>query len=151
MDSLLNSNQINDFTVIFGSHFQTFASGSNNFISVIKAPIQVINATNPNALAGYPTDTFNITDITYQPITGVFPAIIIYPHNLQANQFGQLKFDIDENQVVIKVMQDAKDYILIDGLERIIIDDQTYNAQRTFKVQSFLGLKYYYFKLTITK
>src|SRR5271166_3197959 len=122
MSSLLNANQIADLTGIFSQHFEQFASGSNNFISVIKSPIEIVNNPSENILPGYPPDTLNVTDITYIPVTGIFPAIIIYPHTLQSNQFGQLKFDIDSNQVMIKVQEPAKNYLLTDGIERIYVD-----------------------------
>ena len=151
MYEILNESQQSELSGIFSNHFSLFSEQSNNFISVIKTPISIINNPNENVLPGYGADTQNVTDITYQPVTGVFPAIIIYPHNLQGNQFGQLKFDIDDNQVMIKVEENCKNYILVDGIERIFIDNQAYNIERSFKVQSYLGLKYYYFKLTVTK
>jgi len=152
LSNLLTSSDATMLSGIFANHFPLFSFDSNNFITVVKQPIQTINNPNENVLPGYGADVLNVTDITYAPpVTGVFPAIIIYPHTLNSSQFGQLKFEIDDNQVIIKVQNDAKDFMIRDLTQRIIIDEQFYNMELTYSVQSYLGLKYYYFKLTSTK
>ncbi len=152
MSSFLNQSQISSLTGIFSNHFDTFSSGSNNYITVVKTPVQTINNVNSNVLPGYGSDNLNVTDITYQPpVTGVFPAIIIYPHTLQSTQFGQLKFSIDSNQVMVKVKEDCKNFIVNNKTERIFIDNQTYNNELTYSIQSYFGSKYYYFRLTSTR
>jgi len=151
MSSFLVQSQIDSLTGIFSSHYDTFSSGSNNFISVIKQPIKQINNTYSNVLPGYGSTNMNVQDITYQYVTGVFPAMIIYPHTLATNQFAQLKFNLDENSLLIKVKQDCKDYILTDKTLRILVDGQEYNPELGFAVQSYFGSRYYYFRLTITK
>ncbi len=149
--AFLNSSQIQGLQDTFKNHFEQFSSGSDNYISVVKSPIKIINNPSEEVLPGYGPENMNVQDITYQPVTGVFPAIIIYPKTLQSNQFGQLKFNLDENQIMIKVREDAKNYLITDKTERILIDGQYYNNELTFSVQSYFGLKYFYFKLTSTK
>lgn len=152
MPSFLNQTQINSLTGLFQNHFETFSSGSNNFITVIKTPLDTVINPNGLVLPGYGVDNINITDITYAPpVTGYFPAMIIYPHTLNTSQFGQLKFNIDDNQVLIKVKEDCKNFLLRDKTERIFVDDQVYNMELTYSAQSYFGSKYYYFKLTSTK
>ncbi len=152
MYELLSAAQQSELTGVFSNHFSLFAEQSQNEILIIKAPVQQINNSGADVLPGYGGDTLNVIDITYNPpVTGIYPAIIIYPHQLNTSQFGQLKFNIDDNQVMIKVEENAKNFLLQDKTERIIIDNQVYNPELTFKIQSFLGLKYYYFKLTSTK
>src|SRR5258708_3983478 len=124
MSSFLNQSQLNSLQSEFSNHFDTFSSGSNNFITVIKSPVQTINNFNANVLPGYGPDNMSVTDITYQPpVTGVFPDIIIYPHTLQSTQFGQLKFNIDSNQVMVKVKEICKDFLINNKTERILIDE----------------------------
>ncbi len=152
LSNLITSTQATELSGIFSQHFPLFSTDSNNFITIIKAPVQQINNSGADVLPGYGGDTFNVTDITYNPpVTGVYPAIIIYPHQLNSSQFGQLKFNIDDNQIMVKLEENAKNFILEGKVERIVINDQVYNPELTFKIQSFLGLKYYYFKLTSTK
>ena len=149
---LITLEQQSQLSGIFAEHFPLFSTQSSNFVTIVKTPVQTINNINANVLAGYGSDNMNLSDISYlPPVTGTYPAIIIYPKQLDTTQFGQLKFAIDENQVMIKIEEDAKNFILNDKTERIIIDGQAYNPELTFKVQSFLGLKYFYFRLTSTK
>lgn len=150
--NLLDNNTRYEFTGAFQNLFDTLSSGSNNFISVIKQPISVINNSNENVIAGFGGESMNQQDITYQPVTGVFPAVIIYPHTLKDNQFGQLKFQLDENQIMIKVDENTRNYIKQGKTERIIIDQNIYGEiEYSDKIQNFFGLKYYYFKLTVTR
>jgi len=148
---LLTSIQRYEVTGAFYDFFQTMSSGNNNFISVIKQPINVINNQDENVLAGFGAESMNIKDVTYQPVTGVFPALILYPNDLKSQQFAQLKFELDENQVMIKVEQRTRDFILNGRTERIIANDVIYNTNIIPKTQNFFGLKFYYFKLTSTK
>lgn len=152
LSNLLTASDVSMITGLFFEHFPLFSTDSNNFITVIKSPTQTINNPSENVLPGYGADNLDSTSISYAPpVTGVFPAIILYAHTLNSSQFGQLKFNIDDNQVVVKVQQDCKDFMLRDLTQRILLDGQAYNMENTFSVQSFMGLKYYYFKLTSTK
>ena len=152
MYELINQSQQKELTGIFSQHFSLFGAQSNNYVTVIKTPVQTIVNSGANVLPGYGNDTLNVSDIIYAPaVTGVFPAIIIYPNQLNSNQFGQLKFSIDYNQILIKVEENCKNFILNDLTQMIMVDAQAYNQENTFKVQSFMGLKYYYFRLTSTK
>jgi len=150
--ALLSSTQQAEFSGIFAQHFDLFSSQSNNYITVVKTPVKLINNPTENVLPGYGAENMDVTSITYNhPVTGVFPAIIIYPKTQQSTQFAQLKFNIDDNQVVIKVTDDCRSFIVNNKTERIVIDSQNYNNELTYTVQSFMGLKYYYFKLTSTR
>ena len=147
----LNTQQVAEIQSIFSNHFSQFASGNNNYISVVKQPISIINNQGENVLAGFGAESMNQQDITYQPVTGVYPAIIVYPKDQKKQQFGQLKFDLNENQVQIKVEEDCKNYLLNGKTERIIVNGTAFNMETAYNVQNMMGLKYYYFKLTITK
>lgn len=149
---LLTQTTRDSITGAFNDFFTTMSSASNNYISVIKQPINIINNQNENVIAGFGGESMNQQDITYQIVSGVFPAIIIYPHTLKDNQFGQLKFQLDENQIMIKVDENTRNYIKNGKTERIIIDNNVYGMiEYSDKIQNFFGLKYYYFKLTVTR
>lgn len=151
MNSLLTQSQISEVTGIFATHFQLFSSGITNQISVIKQPINIINNTSENVMAGFGSEAMNYNDITYQPVTGMYPAIIIYPKNMKTQQFGQLKFSLEDNQVMIKVEKDAREFITKGKTEAIVIHGVSYNLDLIPTVQNYMSLKYYYFKLTSTR
>jgi len=151
LSSYLNSNQLADLTGQFSNLFATFSTGISNYVTVIKEPIKVIQNSSEQVLAGYGGENQNIQDVVYQPVTGIFPAVIIYPNSMTERQFGQLKFNLDENQISIKVDSTTADFLTRGKTERILVNDSYYNMEITPRVQNYFGLKYYYFKLTSTK
>lgn len=152
MYSFLNQSQLTELQNTFSNHFDTFASGNNNYALIIKEPIKIVNNPSEQVLAGYGAENMDITSVTYQPVTGIFPAIVIYPNQIQTNQFGQLKFELDENQIMIKVQQSARDFIRNGKTERIVIDGNTYGeTEYSDRLQNFFGLKYYYIKLIVSR
>jgi hypothetical protein len=148
----LTSNQVAGITGIFDQLFSSYGTGINNRVSIIKEPIKIVNNQSENVMPGFLPDAVDYSSITYQPVTGVFPAIIIYPHELKSQQFGQLKFNLDENQVMIKLQNDGANYMLNGKTEKVLVNGAFYSmADFTPKIQNYFGLKYYYFKLTSTK
>ena len=69
MSSFLNSSQITNLQDTFQNHFDTFSSGISNYVTVFREPTKLINNPNSLNLFGYSEDSFNLTDITYQPNT----------------------------------------------------------------------------------
>ncbi len=151
MSSFLNLNQLNQLTGIFNRHFDTFSSGINNYITVLKEPTKIINNTNSLNMPGYSNDSLNLSDITYIPVSGVFPAMIIYPKDAKIQSFTQLNLNLDKNDIAIKVKEDCKNYIINGKTENIIVNNNLYNSNDTPVIQNFFGSKYYYFKLTATR
>lgn len=144
----LSQSSVDNVTGQFELFFQQMSVGRNSFVSIVKQPLQVINNPNSELLAGYGPDNQNIIDISYIPETGIFPCVTIYPRTLNMDKFASIKFQIDLNQVLIKVKEDARDFIL-NGTktERVYVDNMLYIPQNTPVIQNFFGLKYYYFKL----
>lgn len=150
--SLLSNGQLTALTGAYNSLFDQLSSGNGNFISVVKKPIQIINNSQETVLMGYLPESADYTSISYLPVTGIYPAIIFYPgRNHSSNNFGQLKFTLDENDIYIKVKQDARDFLKTERTEYIIIDGISYNMEMTDEVQNYYGLKFYIFKLTSSK
>lgn len=148
MDFLISGSTISNLTGTFDKLFNTMSIGRNSYITVIKSPLEIINNSNQNTLVGYGAENLNSSDITYIPVTGVFPAQIIYPYkNMPSEKFESFKFDIDKNAIYIKVKKEARDFILDGKTEYIIADEHSYINQETPQVQNYFGLKYYYFKL----
>lgn len=152
LTSFLSPDQITDLTGQFSNHFTTFSSGINNVISVIKQPQVVINNPSETVIEGYGAVSMNVNDTQLNPITGFFPAMLIYPNEIKQQQFGQLKFPVEENSILVKVEPRTKDFILNGKTEGIIANDIYYGIIDIVpRIQSYFGLKYYYFKLTVTK
>lgn len=151
MAGFLNSSQISNLTGIFQKHFEQFSSEIGNIITVIKEPIQVINSSNSLSLPGYSNESLNETDISYSEVSANIPAMIIYPKDANTLPFSQLKINIDKNDLFVKVEASGAAYIDNGKNERVIINGLSYNIQDTPNVQSFMGLKFYYYKCVATK
>lgn len=104
-----------------------------------------------NNLAGYGSDEFNNTDISYTPVSGVFPSIVLYPSDLSTQNSLEFKFTLTSNDLQIKVQKNCTDFLLNGKTECILINGLTYNSTPSFKIQNYLGLLYYYFKCTIVQ
>lgn len=151
MSSFLNQITIDNLTGIFDRHFSTFSSGIGNFITIIKEPIQIINNSSSTNIYGYPSDSLNNSDVTYQAISGIYPAMILYPGDLKEQIFTQIKTSLDINDVMIKVKSECKDYIMSGKTEGIIINGLRHNVEQSPKIQNYFGSLYYYFKCTLTQ
>lgn len=147
MASLVSTNESYYFTGQFGRHFETFSRN----ITVQKKPIETfsVNSTN-NVFPGY-SEPANISNITYTPISGVFPAIIRY--NLKSTNpvIYEAKTTLSQGQCQIKVQNDCRDFILNGVTENIVVDGYPYFIVSDDGAQNYLGLMYYYFILQRTK
>ncbi len=153
MSSFLNGNTLSTLTGIFQKHFEQFSTGINNYLTVIKSPIQQINTNinSDNILPGYGADEFNSTSITYIPQSGQFPAMIIYPSTMQSKQFTELKFSLSQNEIIVKTQEAAFNYIREGKNEMVIVNNLNYTINPYPQIQNFFGSKYYYFKCVATQ
>lgn len=131
-----------------GSLFDHFLTFSQQII-INKEPKKTISNVSTPSLAGYSNRR---QEISYEltPQSGIMNAIVTYPSSQNAVDENNLQIRIKEGEVSIKTTGNAKDYILDGKTENILIDDKVYNLTSSYKVQQFLGLKFYYFKLTET-
>jgi len=153
MSSFLNSTQLSLLTGTFQNHFDTFSSGINNYVTIYKEPLQVIQNPDSQSIFGYSSDTTvnSNSDITYQNISATYPAMIIYPGDPKELAWPQIKTSLSTNEIMIKVKSDAKDYIVNGKTERIVANGVSYNIQTTPKIQNYFGSLYYYFKCVETQ
>lgn len=150
MSSFLNGAQLSELRSIFQSHFEQFSSGIGNFVSIVKQPISVISNYNSDVFAGFGNESTPLQNISYQAVSGVFPAIIIYPKMLQTKQFVQLKFNLDENEIIIKLDINGHKYMDNGKTEKLLVNGTFYNTEDTPTLQNYYGLRYWYYKLKST-
>jgi len=148
--SFLNSEQLNLLTGTFQKHFDQFSTGIGNEILIYKEPIKIINTVSSTNFPGYGEDSSSNTEITYQVVSGQFPCVPIYG-NVSDKSFSELHFSLGQNEIMVKVKEDAKNYILDGKTERVIVNEMNYNIASNYKVQNYFGGKYYYFKCTETQ
>ncbi|MEK6879003.1 MAG: hypothetical protein AABY22_05315 [Nanoarchaeota archaeon] len=136
---------------MFSGHFETFSTGRNCYITVIKEPIQQINDSSSTNYYGYGPDSSSNTEITYIPVSGVFPCIPVYSKSMNSKEFTETKFFLDTNKNYAKVKEDCRDFINDGKTERVIIDGKSFNLDGDEAIQNFWGIRYYYFGLTPIK
>ncbi len=147
MSSLLSGSAITVLTGIFSRHFDTF--GAFQPIVVNKEPKKTTTTTTDPTMPGY-GDESNTTNITYSPVSGVFPAIIVSDRNQRLDRFPETEHVLPNGITKIKILKNARDYIKNGKTESICINDITYNTISDDGFQNYLGLIYYYFTLVFT-
>ena len=149
---LLSSQEIHNLTGEMERLFITMSSGRNSYVTIIKAPIEVINDSTQDVMAGYGPENMDKTTITYIPKTGVYPCVTVYPYkNMPKDSFTQLKFVLDLNSVVIKVKENCRTFIHDGKNQNVIIDNLLYTIQKDEQIQNYWGSKYYYFKCNMVQ
>lgn len=148
--NLISNSQIYELTGIFGNHFDTFSLGRTRLITVYKEVKETLNINSPNPMYGYGMPSA-IQNYTFTVNSGIFPAVIRYDLEQKQDQLIDAKNKIDQGEVKIKVEQAARDFIK-DGMTitNIQFDGKTYNKITDEGVQSYLGLKYYFYTLQAT-
>lgn len=117
--------------------------------TVNKEPIRQI-ITNSNNYAGYNNDSNTTQEYNFIPVNATFSGVILYDRPYQpTQQANNTDLNVINNQshVRIKVLRDARDYILNGKTESIIVDDLIYNEFTPPKAANYAGQMYYYFDL----
>ena len=147
MANLLSTEDIASFTGALDDHFDTF----NRDIVVFKEPKRIINS-GPfdSVLAGYEDSSIE-SQITYVPVSGVYPAIITYKDEQDSEFLTELSSRVAKGELKIKVKEDCRNFILNGKTEAVHIDSKSFNTVSEDKVQHYLGLKFYIFYLEQTQ
>lgn len=142
--SLIPTSEIPSMTGALGQMFDQF----NRNIIVVKEPIKTFVSPNSGVYAGYGEDSIP-GDVTYTPVSGIFPAKINYL-NLQEVEFiPKIKTTTNayKGLVRIKVKNDAKEYIENGKTVYILVDGQPYDTLSNPRFKNFLGYSFYYYEL----
>ncbi len=150
MASLLSNNDLLFFTGALQAHFDTFSHSRTRLITIYKEPIKTI-ARRTNTIYGY-GDSSAPANITYTPVTGIFPAMITYDLNQKTQELEEIKNQISIGSVRIKLELNARNFIE-DGRknERFDFDGSSYNNITDEGVQNYMGLVFYVYRLQKTK
>ena len=143
MASLIPDSTKTEFANVLSDHFDTF----KRTITVHREPIKSVADIQNNALHGY-GDAAENGNISYITQKQEFDAIVSYNNNQteSSTEVGTL----EAGTVIIKVKQDAADYIKGGKVEKIEVDGQTINKVSDDKVQNYLGTVFYIFYLRAT-
>ena len=144
MPSLLSNTEIASITGAFGDVFDTFAKP----IVVWKEPIKIVSDLNLDFLYGYEDDASSSATVTYQPVSGIFSGILSRRgKQADEDQYYEEGFFLPDNQVRVKVEEDARNFINSGINERLVIDDKNYNIVGKEQQSDFLTKKYFVYLL----
>ena len=136
-----------DTAVLTGAANDLFDTFKRNIV-IHKEPLKVVKQAGANVYVGY-TETNSVNDYDYQAVSGVYSAMITYKslNALMINQITELNTIAPNNQVKIKVKEDAKDFIQIGKTESVYVDGIHYNIATEPITQNYLGLIFYLYEL----
>lgn len=148
MSSLLTSAQITNLTGAFYKQWETFSQF--NTITVNKEPLVTYTSESVNVLAGY-GPTSQESNQTYTPVYASYPAVLLYPNQVNDKNMQDIKITLSQGEVLIKVEENCYNFIYNNSkTENIIINNATYNITSDVKIQNYLGLKFFYIRLLKT-
>lgn len=144
MALIITGATIGIFTGAFGDLFDQQSNG--RYIIVNKEPLKTLT-TNPQSYPGY--NEPNQLEYTYSPQSGIYRAVILYEYKTEAYDAQSLdtKTRLAGNNLVVKVEEPCRNYILNGKTQSVVADGLIYNEVTPYKVQHYLGLQYYYFNL----
>lgn len=151
MAGFLTSTDISTLTGQLITHFNTFAP--HNTIIVYKEPLKTINLTQPFDTPGYPNydnQDLSSSEATYTPVSGIYNGLVINKKNNKFDSLPATHSVIFDGDLIIKVNEEAKNYIMNGKTEKILVNGLTHTLNSNNWTQNYLGLTYYYFSLKVS-
>lgn len=146
MSSLVSNSEKSTFSGALVDLFDT----NKRDIVVFKEARKVFGAINADFLPGY-SDGSQEQNITYEPVSGVFLAQVLYNTAIDTQTMPETKLQTNDNFIRIKVERAARDYIKGGKTELVSVDGNKYNVVSEDGQQHFMGAVFYYFKLKGTQ
>ena len=142
MANLLSSSEISNITGAFGDVIDTFKVK----MVIFKEPKKVVSDVNTSFLFGYAEESKE-TNYSYSAVSGIYSGIVMRRPQVSDAVIEEANIDFPHNKVLIKVEEDARNYINRGKTEKILIDDKNFNVVSSDKLVRFLTKKYYIFEL----
>ncbi len=117
-------------------------------ITIVKKPIIIAINEGGSYMPGYGT-TAAVGNFNYTPQSGTFNCLRVRKE-LGGEQDETTQKAVSTEAIIIKVREEARDYILNGETEHAIYLGKTYNIISQDQISHFLGRTYYYFKLELT-
>lgn len=145
MAGFIPSSQISSLTGAFETHFQTFARD----IVIFKEPIKTLIETNGVSLPGF-RDSAAEENYTTTTVSGVYPALVKYGNDQESTFFKDIQSKIVQGDCIIKVKEDARNFINEGKTEAFLIDNMYFKNSSDERISTLQGLTYYIYTLEKT-
>jgi len=148
MADLLSQTDKDFFISVLGDIFDTFKRD----IVIHKEPKKKIINPAIELYAGY-AESSAPANIEYIPESKTFPGLVSYLDSIgqqSDKRVGDINLDVRRGKVRIKVLEDAKEYIMKGTTEKVLLDGKAFNVITYDTVKYFFGMKWYVFYLEQT-
>jgi hypothetical protein len=143
MSELLSATDKANFQTSILDIFDTFQKA----IKIHKEAIRkIVTVNSDSTLPGY-NESSDITNYELTPVSKDFYALVNYNRRQETGVADEVGIVIPEGQVMIKVQQEARDYIMNGKTERIEFDGKSFNLISRDSVRDYFGMKIYIFVL----
>lgn len=149
MANLLTTTELSSFENAIQDHFDTFSSLHS--MVVIKEPLKQIVNENTNPYAGYDSSS-SLNNFIFIPISGVFPCMVFSSSKDISNALmTQIPMEFQKADKIVKVKEDAKNYLENGQVEQIILDNnEVFTLQSKGFAKNYGNVNYYYFAIKKT-
>tara|TARA_B100000424_G_scaffold243606_1_gene213311 strand:+ start:98 stop:541 length:444 start_codon:yes stop_codon:yes gene_type:complete len=131
---------------VFTSAYDDFFNYFKKEVLVYKTPQKTVADVNLSFLYGYGTDS-NGDNYTFTPVSGIFSGLAIYGANINDRDLYQADFRIADNNIRLKVTEEARNYINNGVNEAIEIDSKKYFIKSSETREVFLTNNYFVYIL----
>ena len=133
-------------TSAFTSAYDDFFDYFKKEVVVYKTPKKTVADVNLSFLYGYGTDS-NGDNYNFTPVSGVFSGLVVYGANVNDQDLFQADIRLPDNNLRLKVTEEAKNYINNGKNEALEIDDEKYFIKSSDTKEIFLTNNYFIYIL----
>lgn len=143
MASLVSDADKEFYTGALNDHFDTFKRS----VTIYKEPRKTYSNASAVIYPGYDYSSQE-GEVTFEAVSGVYDAMIIDKNVQSLTEITEPKFNVPKGEKVIKVKQDAREFINNGKTEYLLDNGKKYNITSKEKIQNYLGLQFYYYEIT---
>lgn len=130
----------------FTSAYTDFFDYFKREVIVYKTPQKTVADVNLSFLYGYGTDS-NGDNYSFTPVSGIFSGLAIYKSNINDQDLTEADIRMPDNNLRLKVTEEARNYINNGVNESIEVDNKKYFIKSSDTQEHFLTNNYFVYVL----
>ena len=130
----------------FTSAYTDFFDYFKREVIVYKTPQKTVADVNLSFLYGYGTDS-NGDNYSFTPVSGIFSGLAIYKSNINDQDLTEADIRMPDNNLRLKVTEEAHNYINNGVNESIEVDNKKYFIKSSDTQEHFLTSNYFVYVL----
>tara|TARA_R100000008_G_scaffold86268_1_gene78649 strand:- start:1327 stop:1770 length:444 start_codon:yes stop_codon:yes gene_type:complete len=131
---------------VFTSAYDDFFDYFKKEVVVYKTPKKTVADVSLSFLYGYGTDS-NGDNYTFTPVSGIFSGLAVYGSNVNNRDLFQADIRMPDNNLRLKVTEEASNYINNGANESIEVDNKKYFVKSSDTQEHFLTNNYFVYIL----